>query len=291
MQKNQIKLEDAIIDYYKMGKGKALFFIPAFHSDFARFQPLLEYMSRDYTIYFPELPGVGMSSHLFETQKYSAQNYAHYLNLLIKKLALSDYTLVGFCLGAVIAIRMLEKNTVQRPKAVILFEALYDGDYIHIDKKYSWVISLIMKLGPQNLLIRKFARLALQNTKLLSLFYRFNYRYEKELKKVIQHQVKLTKQMDTRAWLELTVDIFDLHLGRENLYFDLPTLLVFNINDNILDIDKTIAGVTKIFPRAQVVNVELTDHAPAGPIDDKLVTELMTPILPKMQALLNVDYP
>lgn len=289
LEKNQIDLDGVIFDYYKMGKGKPLFIIPALHSDFSRFQLLLEYLSRYYTIYFPELPGVGMSTHLFDTQKYSAQNYAHYLNLMVSKLKLSDYTLIGFCLGAVIAIRMLEKNNIPRPIAVILFEALYDGNYIHIDKKYSWIISLIMKLGPQNLLVRKFAGLALQNTKLLTLFYRFNYRHEKDLKKVIDHQIKLTKQMDTRAWLELTEDIFTLHLGRENLTFDLPTLLVFNIADNILDIEKTIAGVTKIFPRSQVVNIELTHHAPAGPIDEKLVHELMTPILPKMHALLSVE--
>ena len=283
LPKNEIVISQIRFSYYRLGQGRTLFLIPAFHSDVNRFSSLLDILARYFTVYIPELPGISTISPLGHYQ-HTAKNYALLLNKMIAKLGIEDYILSGFCLGAVIAVRLLQ-ITEKPPSHLMFFEAIYDADYILFNTIDTLAIQTIKTFGPHNRLINSIIDSSLHSDKFLTLYFRLLYRHERHIDQVIPHQIKLTSQMNSRAWVELIYDIFSLHLKKENLIFNIPATLIYNIHDDILDTPKTIAGMKKTFPHSHVFNVNLTQHAPSGPIDKAFVTRLISPLLPILKSL------
>src|SRR3990170_3041604 len=232
LPKKEIVINQIRFTYYRLGQGKSLFLIPAFHSDVNRFSSLLDILARYFTVYIPELPGISTISPLGNYQ-HTAKNYALLLSKMIAKLG----------------------------------------------------IQTIKTFGPHNRLINSIIDSSLHSDKFLTLYFRLLYRHERHIDQVIRHQIKLTSQMNSRAWVELIYDIFSLHLKKENLIFNIPATLIYNIHDDILDTPKSIAGMKKIFPDSHVINVNLTRHAPSGPIDKAFVKRLIKPLLPTLKSL------
>lgn len=279
----ETKLEGVGWEYFVAGSGKPLFFIPAFHSDITRFKPLVLYLSQHFKVILPHLPGISNQNQMGK-YSFSAKNYAYFLNLLVKKLKLKNYLMVGFCYGGVIAIRMLEQKTTI-PKHLFIFEGIYDANYITLKRRYRFLKVLAFKLGTKNRLLNSVVNLILHNEQVLKLYLRLTYGSEDELDKVIKHQSEITKIMSTRAYLETAFDIFNTHLSQENLNFRVPTTLIYNQFDNLIDIEPTIKGMQQIFPNSQLLTVNLAQHSPSGAITIKFVQELIKPLEEKLLSL------
>lgn len=267
---------------YKFGRGRPLFLIPAFHSDFGRFKSLLDLLAEYFTIYFPELPGIGTNESL--GSKHTCLLYAKYLKRMLKVLNLKNYVLCGLCLGAVIALRMIQDKKIS-PMALFFVEALTDGEYIHVERVYRPLLNLIIKNGSRSKIINNIADFGLHNKTLLNLVFRLAFWNEKNLDEIVKHQIDLTDQMNTRAWLDIVEDLFQLSLSRENLRFDIPAILAFNRLDNLIDSEKTIKEIVKILPRSKVTRFDMPRHAPPGPISKSSAEELISPLLPDLKAL------
>lgn len=282
--KTNLAIDTIDFDVYQSGQGKALFLIPAFHSDYNRFQSIIEYLSPYFTVYFPQLPGIAIPKPLGHF-KHTCRNYAYFMARIINRLELNNYVLMGVCLGAVIAIRMLQRDDLTKPRNLIFYEALYDADYFRIPLRYYWFIKLITALGPGNIIIKDLVNFALHDRRFLSLVFRLAYRHEHHLDKIIDHQIRLTQIMNTNAWLELIYDLFNLHLAGENLKFKLPALLMFNSQDNILDLENTAKGLQNIFPDSKLYHLIYTHHSPATPLDINTIEKLLNPLLPQLKEI------
>ena len=282
MKKFEIEIDGIPLPYYKTGRGRPLFLIIGFHSTIDRFLPLIEYLSDYFTIYVPEMPGSSTPNPL--PMEHTVKNYAKLYQSLIQQIKLKDYVLCGFSLGTIIAIRMLQLDSIQ-PFHLLLFVGIYDADYFKIPKKFSWAIEIIKRFDTSNPVIYGIADFLLHNKKFLDFFFRSVYKKESHLDKVTSHQTALTINMNSRTWLELVKDVFSLHLSQENLQFDIPTTLVNSAIDDILDSRKTAQGLSRIFPKAKVFNINLVRHSPKGPIDIKFVSKLITPMLPHLRLL------
>lgn len=269
--------------YYRFGQGRPLVAVSGFHTDFERLKPLLQVLAEYFTVYFPVLPGIHTQKRL-QNNTHDSFVYADYIDSWIKALKLEDYLLTGFCYGALISIRLLSlKNN--SAKNLLLFEPLYDGDYIHVEWFMTLFIKFVLKLGPNNKLNNIIVDFLLHNENFLRLYFRIRLESEPNLDKVIKHQLSLTSMMDTRTTIELIREIFTLKLARENLHFNLPSILIFNKTDNIFDIPKIKNGITKILPNNQIFEVAMKRHAPAGPMDQSYISKLLSPLLP---AILNL---
>lgn len=279
----QTKLKGVDWEYFVSGNGRTLLLIPAFHSDVTRFKTLIAYLSQHFQVVLPHLPGISNANNLGK-YRFSAANYAYFLNLLVKQLKLKSYLLAGFCYGATIGIRMLEQK-VNPPDHFLIFEGIYDADFITLKKRYQVVKKLALRLGSRSKLLSSIVNLILHNESALKLYLYLNYRHEKDLNKVIKHQVKITKIMSTQAYIEVAFDIFNTHLSQEKLRFKIPTTLIYNRFDNLIDVKPTIKGMRAIFPNSEVLTVDLTQHSPAGNIDIKFVQELIKPLEEKLLSL------
>lgn len=283
--RHEIRLDNVNWEYFTAGKGKSLLLIPAFHSDINRFKPLVNYLSQNFKVILPHLPGISNSQTL-GNYPYTAKNYARFLNLFVKKMALQKYLLAGFCLGGVIIIRMLEQK-VNRPDHILIFEGIYDADFIRLRPMYRLMKKAILKFGPKNKLLNSFVNLVLHDERALKLYLKFAYRKEQDLNKVIKHQIKITKIMATRAYIEVVFDIFNTHFSQENLKFTLPTTLVYNKYDNLIDVGPTVKGMKRLFPNSEILQVDLTQHSPAGAINIKFVQQMIKPLEEKLMKLKN----
>jgi pimeloyl-ACP methyl ester carboxylesterase len=281
--RKEIDLDGVKWEYFEAGAGRTFVLIPAFHSDINRFRPLVDYLSCQFKIILPHLPGIS-NNHSMGHYRYSSKNYAQFLNLFIEKLKIRDYLLGGFCLGGVIIVRMLEQG-LSFPKHVVIFEGIYDANYIRLEKPFDLVKRAALKLGSKSVLLKSAVDLVLHDERVLSLYLRLVYRDEPNLNEVIKHQVAITEIMSTRAYIETAFDIFNTHLAKERLVFKVPTTLIYNRDDNLIDLPPTIAGMQTIFPNSEVLHINLTKHSPAGEIDLKVVEEMIEPLNAKLELL------
>lgn len=275
-------------NYYKFGSGKPLLTITGFHTNFERVKPLLLILAEHFTVYFPILPGIHTRQPLTGpngiSKIHSSENYAVYINSWVEALKLKDYILSGFCYGALVAIRMLSINN-NSAKNLLLFEPLCDGSNIHIEKYVNSFIKLVIKLGRENKLNNKMVDFLIHNETFLKFYFKSKLKSENNLNEAINHQISLTTMMDTRATIDLIKEIFTLKLSDENLLFKIPSILIFNKTDDIFDIPKIKNAITKILPNNQIFEIVMKHHAPATPMDNSYVSELISPILP---AIINL---
>jgi len=283
--RQEINLEGVTWEYFEAGEGRPFLLIPAFHSDINRFRPLVDYLSRYFRVILPHLPGIS-NSQAMGHYRYSSKNYARFLNLLVKKLDLKHYILGGFCLGGVIIVRMLEQG-LNFPMHVVIFEGIYDADYLRLEKPFDLVKRVALRLGSRSVLLKSAVDLVLHDERVLALYLRLVYRNELNLKEVIKHQIGITKIMSTRAYIEAAFDIFSTHLAKEKLVFKVPTILIYNRYDNLIDLPPTIAGMQRIFPNSEVLQINLTKHSPAGEISLNAVEKMVEPLSAKLNFLRN----
>lgn len=277
ISKKHIVIDGVKFTYFKKGRGKAFFIVPALHANFDRFKAVFDYLADHFTVYIPELPGIG-SKETLNSHAHTAENYAYFLNKMIGRLKLKKYYLGGASLGAVIAIRMLEKIK-KEPAKLVLFQGIYDGDLLKPEKLYHLIIKIAFKFGPYHPFPRKLLNYFLKNEQLLYWVYRFNYRGRPDIEKIIRHQIEQTVSMNGGVWLEIIYDLFNLHLGEENLKYDIPTLLVFSEFDNILDTKNTVSGLKSIFSKSRLISIDLQEHAPSLPMTKDFVAEKISPLM------------
>ena len=280
IKKHEIILDKVEWEYFVCGKGKPLVIVPAFHSDITRFKPLVKYLSQYFQVILPHLPGISNTKSLGE-HSYTAKNYARFLNLFIDKLDLKDYLLAGFCLGGTIITRMLEMG-LKKPSHLLIFEGIYDAKFIHLKPLYSFLKKIILQFGPENRVLKALVELVLHDERALTWYLKFTYGKEKNLEEVIKHQIEITKIMASRAYLEVIYDIFTTHLSKEKLQFKVPTTLIYNQYDNLIDVEPTIKGMQTIFPNSEVLRVDLTEHSPSGAISLKVVQKMIVPLEKKI---------
>ena len=279
MEKKSLVIGGLKYEWYQTGKGRSLFLVPAFHSDIERFAPFIQYLSRLFTVIVPELPGISISNPV-QSARHTVDWYAIYLNRLITALRLRDYVLSGLCLGATIAVRQLEIGLLPKPRRLLLFETIYRGDMIHLDRAHTVLKKLVFALGPTHPLSLSLARFILQNETFLHWYFRWIFRREANRDVVIKNQIRLTKVMNPQTWLDIVSDLFQVDLGSEPQSLDVPAILIYNEGDDIIDTQGMIAGMKKKFPSHELFMISLPSHAPPGPISEQRVQEIIAPIAP-----------
>jgi len=63
--------------------------------------------------------------------------------------------------------------------------------------------------------------------------------------------------------------------------------LIYNRYDNLIDLPPTIAGMQRIFPNSEVLQINLTKHSPAGEISLNAVEKMVEPLSAKLNFLRN----
>lgn len=265
-------------NYFVLGKGTPLFIAPPFHADIDRLRPLVEALAPYFRVIVPELPGVASPNPLPHNYGHTARSYAVFLVKLVKKLNLGSYVLFGISLGGIIAIRMLELG-IPPPKHLVVFGAPIHGEYIHLppDGRLGYFFYRLVRRNRDTAIW--FTRAIMQNPVILPVVFGIRFFGYKGYTRIIAHQIRLTRMMHPRAWVEVIEDVFSMRLPEEGLRFWVPTMLIYNKYDNVVDVKKTIHELKKIFPRSQTYFLNDKLHAPVGPMAKDELTPRIRPIL------------
>ena len=132
---------DTIIYYYLHGHGQPLLFIHGHRSDALRWKGIILFLGQKFKVYAPDLPGFGQSPE-FKKRRHTMENYALYMNELVKKLKLKDYILFGGSMGGIIALKMLIQNPKIKPSKLILAGTPYDKKYYKVSPFNRILLSL-----------------------------------------------------------------------------------------------------------------------------------------------------
>lgn len=275
-----VEISGVTWDYCKAGRGEPLVLIPAFHSTIERFAPLINYLRKRYTVYVPQLPGIGTHRPL-SNERHTAAAYARHLVEFITKLKLKGVILCGFSFSSVIIIRMLAYASI-RPKSVILCASFSDGAAIRLEPVARVLVRFIRWLYRKSpSCAYRLAERLLGNRMFLSglFFVWYGLKGARNLRSIISHQIALTIAMHPHAWVECIDDIFSTALSSQTWRFRVPALLVFPKHDNIIDTTATRRTLTRLFPTHRVITVQFTKHAPWEPMDKQFVRTLLDPVL------------
>ena len=109
----KITCENLEICYQKSGTGKqALLLLHGWGVDHTLMTPLLEHLSRYFTVYNPDWPGFGESSEL--QYAFGTADYCRILKAFIQKLGLEDPLIIAHSFGCRIALRYGAGNPVRK---------------------------------------------------------------------------------------------------------------------------------------------------------------------------------
>lgn len=116
-QKKQIVIDDLILTYYlipsTLKKGSSLVFLHGWGANSLLWLPITEELSdENYTMYFLDLPGFGLSQH--PKEDFTLTDYSQIVTKFIRKLGLSSIHLIGHSFGGKIGIKILS----QQPKFI-----------------------------------------------------------------------------------------------------------------------------------------------------------------------------
>src|SRR5690554_5601570 len=127
MKRNLVALNNGeTINYYTHGSGnKHLLLIHGNTSSALFFEPLVDYLSNEFTIIMPDLRGFGNSSYNNEIN--TLLELADDLNLLLKHLKIDETAVLGWSLGGGVALELATTYPNLVNKLILLSSASIKG--------------------------------------------------------------------------------------------------------------------------------------------------------------------
>lgn len=118
----QVIINELPIHYELTGKGKLIVLLHGWGDSAAGLQGLQNPLKKTYQVLAVDLPGFGASQAPAEA--WGLDEYATFLNVLLKKLNLADvYALIGHSNGGAIGIKAISHKVVEPKKLVLLASA------------------------------------------------------------------------------------------------------------------------------------------------------------------------
>jgi pimeloyl-ACP methyl ester carboxylesterase len=272
MKRSVYKTQDGDVPYVRVGKGKVLVLIPPFRSDIRRLQVLIEYLSGHFEVFVPELPGVGCETGL-GGRPYTIKNYAEFFRGMLSDLDIDDYVLSGFCLGGLIAVKMVQQGAT--PKSMILWETFDSYREVHLSNQAKMLVGGVMLLKSSRIgkiLLDKM----MHNDTVVAAITNLIYIRRKRRKSIVKYQSRLTTMMSGEAVIDILSDMmsFDLFVD-ESRVWELPVLMLCIEHDDLIDMKNSVKKISRHFVNLEIAYIPFEEHAPSGPITTRAVEGVM----------------
>lgn len=182
-----------------------LLIIPGLSGDHTDLSTLVEYLSRDFTVIIPDLPGWGKSEVL--RGRNTLEKYTDVLSTLIKKGGYRDLTIIGHCMGAVLAIQLAHIHPTYVRQLFLLNPPYEDGTLIYCALKKAGEIG---KKAPEQIRPLFFFW---QYRKLFFIFSLLTSRYRTLRKRLLYAEEKYKKDAPLELLEENTLGIYEFDWG------------------------------------------------------------------------------
>lgn len=122
LQEKSTRVEDHEIVYLEGGHGEPILMVHGFSVDKDNWTPFAKFMTPDYRVLAPDLPGFGDSSHL-ENASYGIADQTRMLDKLVEAVGLPKFHIVGSSMGGHIAARY----AIMHPAKVLTLGLIASG--------------------------------------------------------------------------------------------------------------------------------------------------------------------
>jgi pimeloyl-ACP methyl ester carboxylesterase len=272
MKRSVYKTPDGDVPYVRVGKGRVLVLIPPFRSDIRRLQVLIAYLSQYFEVFVPELPGVGCKAGL-GGRPYTVENYAEFFRGMLSDLDIDDYVLSGFCLGGLIAVKMVQQGAT--PKSMILWETFDSHKEVHLNSQSKALVG-VLKYLKKHQFGRMLIDRVMHNETVVTALTNLVYISRKRRKSIVKYQTRLTTMMNGKAVMDIVDEItsFDLFAGEDRVW-ELPVLMLCIEHDDLIDMKGSVKKMSKHFTNLEIDWIPFEEHAPSGPITIRSVEGMM----------------
>lgn len=182
----KLLIEDQIINFQDIGKGKIILLLHGWGSDLNSFSELVKILAKDFRVISIDLPGFGQSP--IPNNSWDVLDYSRMVNLFLKKIELNDlYAIIGHSFGGRVIIKGVSSDLIA-PKKIILMGSAGVMPKSSL-KKIAYII--IAKTGK---IITSLPGINMLQTRLKNKFYKTigNYDYLKsgQLKQIFLNVIK-----------------------------------------------------------------------------------------------------
>ena len=222
LTKNEIKIDDHTIVYLEGGKGTTIFLLHGFGANKDNWTRFAGYLTKDYHVVIPDIPGYGESSKLMDSS-YDLSHQISRLHKFTEALKLKDFHIAGNSMGGLFA----GIYAVRYPDEIISVGLFDAGGVISLEKS---VVTKMMDKGENPLVpkdssdISRLSALAFVNPP--SLPY--------PIKKVIVQTTLANRKIYEKELKEALPDFFSLEKELPNI--KAQTLILWGDQDKILDV-------------------------------------------------------
>lgn len=215
-----------MLNYKIQGSGDVLLLIHGFGISFIIWEDLLPKLVNNYTVIMIELPGIGLSHYLLNSEVNYYENAASEVQTLLQFLGVMKFSVIAYSLGANVLSKYALHNKNLLNKVILLYPASFG-------KSRRLLLVGLQKLDES---FPSFINFIISGFSLYILIFKlgFNYKYEKKIR--IWHDVISLNNINV-----LKKSIFDLLQFDELDYRDLfnETLIVWGKHDLLVNRFKT----------------------------------------------------
>ena len=258
------------IHYIIEGEGPPLLFLHGHRSDSLRFKGIIDKLAERFQVFAADLPGFGKSSKL--PVWHNLYNYQKYLLSFVEKIGLSNFVLVGGSMGGSLAI-LLSQKIPEKIKKVILFGAVYDGNCFKLRRITKLLAILLLAIFPRNNYLVFLVDRIIRNDFLFKRFLSQHFPKEERKKEIVDFEVKQWRTASIKIWAQTLFSLLTFRL-KEKKKISVPTLLIFGVKDQYINLEKNIRGLKKIFPNSEVVIIKGISHVPKGKLKPQFLDKL-----------------
>ena len=256
MQDRTIFVDGLKSHYILLGsrKNPPLLLVHSFHNNAQTTLPIGFAMEKKFHVILPDLPGFGLSDP-FPRHRFSIETAADFLVKFLSALKLKKCYLMGISMGGAI-VSMMAALTPDRFSGIILFHPLFSGEHISFPRKKT-----VMKL------------LRLSQFRFTS--YAVEYMFSKQvIAKILIRKLNRPMTEKYLAWRLQNLFTCTPKTYLDALYsilsytpditstLNIPTTLIINPHDNLIDPIKTQRGYQSIFPRLSLHQTAFESHNP-----------------------------
>lgn len=271
------------IHYLTSGKGKPLIVLHGYMTTARTFEGFIKYLSSQYKVYAPDLPGFGLSEELPGNP--TLEESIDIIIEWIKKEKIKHFILAGFSLGGHAMLYMAQKT-----------DKLISG-HVFIEPYYSFKTLLFSKLTMLKLKIATFFFLKVFPHFLRTSFWKRKgllLRLERILKlypeaisknRPVQQLLEMLSSAKYKTFWQMLSIILQTDLRGEKFISTKPTVMAISKNDDLLDYSQTIQGYRKLFPHMREFALNTTKHYPLEPMTIEYIKEHFPKLLDQI-----IDY-
>jgi len=264
---HDISVLDTTIHYYTASSSlhqadvegrRPLLFIHGHRADALRYKGVITYLARFFTVYAPDLPGFGKSPPL--TMRHTMENLAKYVAAFAERLELNNMILA----------LLIEPKL----KQIILLGTPYDKRFFKMSNQKRETMVRFFTLAAKSKTILFVADKIQKNNQIMKFLIKRRLPKDKRTKEIIDYEVHFWQIMPMKVWFESASDLLQTALADKNLKIETPAFLVETPNDHLLQVDKNLAALKKVFPNHKVIMFPLNRHVPYGDFNEDFVSAL-----------------